>query len=50
MAPAQMGHAKQLDVSAAGGVNPAPSLRGTAAHDAPCGRAAGERRAAATRD
>jgi len=27
MAPAQMGHAKQLDVSAAGDVDPAPSLR-----------------------
>jgi len=26
MAPAQMGHAKQLDVSAAGDVDPAPSL------------------------
>ena len=27
MAPAQMGHAKQLDVSAAGDVDPTPSLR-----------------------
>ena len=34
MAPAQMGHGKQLDVSAAGGGEAAPSLRGTAAREA----------------